>query len=434
VSERRVWAITVLLFGLLFVTTAHWWGTMSVDTRTADLAAWRLAHTGSLDVAAAPDLPVSPFLVHVHDQLVPDRTMGVVLLGVPLQLLLSPLHPSRDFPGTLTAALCTAVTLANILVTLLAFGADRRRAAGATVALGLGTATWTVASTELWSHTASLLWLSALLLALSRERIAWAAASTVPLVWSRPHLALIPLAIGLALLAERRSLRPIVTFGAAGIAAFGGLLVWNDWIYGRPSLTGAYYGDYVGTRLTSTGTAAANSWLENVLGTGFSPLRGVFLYSPVVAFALVCAYLGWRHSPAWARGALVGGAAYLAVQLKLNGFSGGAAFFGNRLVLESLLLGTPTAYVGYLRLAPRRPQVVPLARLLAGISIAVHATGALLSGAAPNYLDPAHPWRTWLLLDDLRATWPLGGWVLAVAVAGCLAATIPRRAPDRLAL
>lgn len=437
-TDRRLWLFTFLGFALLFLTTAHWWGTMSVDTKAADYASWRLAHTGSLDLSGVRDLPANPFFVPAGERIIPDRTMGVILLGVPLQLLLSPLRLSPDVAGVMTAALCAAATLANVLLTLVKLGARRLQALSAASVLGLGTAVWTVASTELWSHTASLLWLSTMLLALSVNRLSWAALTTIPLVWSRPHLALVPAAIGIGILMENRRIRPALAFAVAGLISLGGLWLWNDWIYGHPSLTGAYYGQYVGPRLTATSGAAASSWLENLLGTVFSPLRGVLLYSPITALAAVCAVYGWRRCPAWVRGAAVGGLAYLAVQLKLNDFTGGAAFFGNRLILESLLLATPLAFLGYVDIAKGRPRVHVLAKVLAGISVTIHLTGALLSGAAPNYIDPIHPWRTWLLWQDLQATRLAGvlilvaGAVVAAAVTG--APRLARTLRGRMAL
>lgn len=426
-SDRRSWVLGVLGFAVLFLATAHWWGSLSVDTQAADYASWRLVHTGSLDLSGVPDLPDDPFFVRSGSQIIPDRTMGIILLGVPLQAVLAPLQLSPDTPGVLTAVICAAVTLANMALVFRRMGGGNRTAIAAASVLGLGTAVWTVAASELWSHTASLLFLSAILVALSRDRLGWAAIWVTPLVWSRPHLAVVPAAIGVWLLLGRRRLRPAGYFAVSGVFAFAALLLWNNWVYGHPSLTGPYYGGYVGTRLKATGGSATSAWFGNLLGAAFSPLRGVFLYSPVVALALVCLVYGWRRCPSWAQGATVGGFAYQAVQFKLNGFSGGTAFFGNRVVLELLLLCAPAAYVGYTHLVTKRPGIRPLARSLAAASVAIHATGAILAGAAPNYGDPSHAWHTWLLLEDVRSTAPAG--VVVLAFATLIAAGIAARGP-----
>jgi hypothetical protein len=429
-SNRRLWALVALVFAVLFLGTAHWWGLLSVDSRAADYASWRLAHTGSMDLTGVRDLPADPFFVRVGPQIIPDRTMGVILLGLPLQLLFAPFDAPPDAAGTLTAALCTAVTVANIVIALVRLGASRTLALAMATTVGLGTAIWTVAAAELWSHTASLLALSTMILALTSSSTSCAALAIVPVVWSRPHLAVVPLAIGLALTMQQRRLRPVLAFAGAGATSLGTLMLWNLWIYGRPSLAGSYYGAYVGTRLTARSASAADAWLENLLGVLFSPLRGAVLYSPVLVLGGWCVVVGWRRAPLWTRGAMIGGLCYLGVQLKLNDFTGGNAFFGNRLIVETVLLAVPVAYVGYAHLARTRPAVVLWARGLAAVSVSIHLIGAVLAGAAPNYRYAGHPWRTWLLADDIRATWPGGAWVAVISVALCTAAVAVARLPS----
>ena len=428
-SPRRLWFLTFVGFAILYATTAHWWpGSLSVDSQAADWASWRLAHTGSLDLAGVHDLPPNPFFTFDGSHIIPGRTMGVILLGAPMQVLLSAFRLSPDTPGVLTAALTAAAAMANLALVFRRLGGGQRRAVAVTVVVGLGTATWTVASTELWSHTSALFWASALLLALSYDRVLVAAACSVPLVWSRPHLAVVPALIGLLVARERRDLRVVASFALCGGLAFATLLLWNNWVYGHPSFGGDYYGQYVGTRASATGGSVVQDWLENAAGTVASPYRGLLLYSPVMAVGAACLMKGWRTSPAWARGAVLGGLTYQAIQFKLNGFTGGAAFFGNRLVLELILLCAPTAYVGYLSLAENRPRFVSMTRVLAAVSIAQHATGAALAGAAPNYWLPSHPWKTWLIRDDVRETGGAGLGVLTVAMVLCLGVALsPQR-------
>lgn len=428
-SDRRLWLLTWAGFALVYAVTGHWWhGALSVDTEAADWASWRLAHTGSLDLADVANLPRNPFFVPVGNQIIPGRTMGVILLGVPLQVLLSPFALSPNTPGVLTAVICGAATMGNLMIVLRRLGGSLGRALAVTVVVGLGTATWTVASGQLWSHTSALLWASAVLLALTTDALWLAAIASIPLIWSRPHLAVVPAIIAVLLAREKRDLRALVPFVACGAVAFGALLVWNDWVFGHPSLGGDYYGQYVGERATSAGSAAANTWLQNVVGALVSPYRGLLLYSPIAILAAVGVVKGWRPSPAWARGAVLGGLAYQAIQFKLNDFTGGAAFFGNRLVLEMVLLCTPTAYVGYLLLAETRPRIVVLARILAALSIAQHATGAALAGAHANFWFPAHPWSTWLLWDDVRETGRVGLSTLSLSLVVCL--TVALGAPS----
>jgi hypothetical protein len=428
VSNRRLWCLTFVGLAVLYGTTAHWWGVHSVDTQAADWASWRLAHTGSLDLAGVRDVPANQFFTSVGTRIIPSRTMGVILLGVPLQVLLSAFHLSPDTPGVLTAALSAAATIANLAVVLRRLGGTARHALGTAVVVGLGTATWTVASSELWSHTSALLWTSCLMLALTHQRLILASACSVPLVWSRPHLAVVPALIGLFVTRERRDLRALVTFGLFGALAFGGLLLWNNWIYGHPSISGSYYGQYVGVRATATGSDVAQGWIENVAGAVASPFRGLALYSPVVIIGAIGVMKGWRVSPGWARGAVLAGVTYQAIQFKLNDFTGGSAFFGNRLVLEMILLCTPAAYLGYLILVENRPHLVLVTRILAALSIAQHATGSILAGATPNHLDATHPWETWLLWDDVRETGHVGGGALAVTLVVCLGfALVPSR-------
>ncbi|MCU1599817.1 MAG: hypothetical protein JWO22_526 [Frankiales bacterium] len=416
-TGRRFWLVLFTGFAVLFLTTGHWYGTVSVDTQAADLEAYQLVHTGSLDLSDVKGLPDNPFLIRTDGGVVTDRTAGVILVGVPMQAALAPFEPSPDTAGVATAALLVAAALASLATVMAELGGGRRRAAACTVALGLGSAVWTVASSELWTHSAAALWLVLLLRAAQRERWWWAGSFALLATVTRVHLLLIAVLLVVAVTIAERRLRPLLLVGA-GVAAATALLVsWNAAVFGHPGLTGGYYRQYVGVRLQEHGLVSQE--LEGFAGTLISPLRGVLLYTPVAIVAALGVWRGWRSAPSWARGAAIGAVLYLGVQLKVNGFYGGTAFFGNRLVVEALLVGAPLAYCGYLRAGAGARHA---ARVLAAVSIAVHATGAVFAGAASNYQQTeGRGWRIWLLHDVLRETGVAGETVFGVALLTALA-------------
>ena len=342
--------------------------------------------------------------------------MGVVLIAVPLNLLLGWTNLSAVQVGAFTASLVTAVAVANVAVVLRTLVSPRRAVLGALL-LAFGTSMWTVASAELWTHGPTTMWLSLGLLFLSRERLWLAGCALAPAITTRPHLSIAIAIIGLWLGWARRSLRPVVALGVPACAAVGVLLAWNAWYFGEATITSPPYGGAIGaaTRPLTDGLAM---FAVNVAGTFVSGWCGCLLYSPVIIVLAFAAPAGWRAAPPYARGAMLGGLGYLAVQLRVDIFTGGGNFFGSRLVLELFVVSTPLVAIGYARWAADRPWRVAVTTSLAAVSIGIHATGTLLADfrIGGNFSD----WTTWYPVMVVRAAGSVGLLVVAIVLLAVL--------------
>lgn len=417
-SDGRTWLGLWCLSLIVFSVTAHWWTPQNSDAAVAAWPAWNLARNGTLDLTAVADqLPSLPGFAELDGRLVVLRFMGVVLIAVPLNFMLAWSDLGPEQVGALTASIVSAIAVANMGVVLRALTTPRRALLGAIV-LAFGTSMWTVASAELWTHGPAAMWLSSGLLFLSRERLFLAGCALAPAILTRSHLAVAIAVIGLWVGWERRSIRPVLALGGPAGTAVVLLVAWNGWYFGEPSIGGSYNGAI---------SSAVSRWSDggaglavNIAGTFLSGWCGALVYSPVLLPLLRSLPLGWRSAPAYARGAFLGGIAYLLVQLRIDTFTGGGAFFGNRLIVETLVLSMPLAAVGYATWSDR-PWRSAVTTVLAALSIGIHATGALLADfrIGGGFSD----WTTWYPTVVVRAAGSAGLVVVAVVLTAVLIGT-----------
>jgi hypothetical protein len=124
----------------------------------------------------------------------------------------------------------------------------------------------------------------------------------------------------------------------------------------------------------------------------------------------------WRRTPSWAVWLAVAGVIYTAVQLELNGFSGGDAFYGYRLGLELLVCITPV-YALSLSAVGKVAKVV--APAIVGVQFAAMSLGAMVDGI---WLPDEQAWSSNSTLEALLAQpFLVGVYLLACALAGALA-------------
>ena len=407
-----VWALTLVIFAV----TSHWWTGQVSDAIGASWPAWQLAHHGTIDLSGVQGLPEEAGFLHLHGMVVAPRTMGVLLIAVPLNLALGWTSLTALQVGAFTASLVTAVAVANVAVVLRTLVSPRRAVLGALL-LAFGTSMWTVASAELWTHGPTTMWLSLGLLFLSRERFWLAGCALAPSITTRPHLSIAIAVIGLSLGWAQRSLRPVVALAVPACAAVGVLLGWNTWYFGQTTITSPPYGGAIGVAARPL-TEGLSTFGMAIVGTLVSGWCGILLYSPVIVVLAFALPAGWRAAPPYARGAMLGGLAYLAVQLRVDTFTGGGTFYGNRLVLELFVLSTPVLAVGYARWSADRPVRVPLMTSLAAVSIGIHATGVLLADyrIGGNF----SLWTTWYPVMVVRAAGSVGLLVVALVTVAVL--------------
>lgn len=428
-TGRGAWLLT---FGVLFpiyLLCGHRTYLSVNDGQAAAWPAWAFAHLGTFHLEHVHPLPHNVWFSHSHGHVVSNRTVGVILVGVPAAFLMHSAHQMA--PAVLTASLVTAMAGANLALLFRRLVAPGRLALSSGIALGLGTGFWTVAGSELWTHGPDALWLSFALLALSSSRLWLAGGAMGPAILTRPHLAVVAALLGLALAWAHRSWRPMLAFGAPGAAGILLVLLWNKWLFGHATLGGGAY-SYAAERLTTAGTHQgsspllnfASSTLTTLAGSLVSPSRGLLTYSPFLLVGVIALARKWRSVPTWTQLSLIAGVAYALVQSRINGFGGGYGYYSNRLMLETLVLSVPAGVIAYSLWVQEFPIWRTVTRVLVGLSIGSHAIGALFYAVPFQFGQHLDLWRTWV--PGVLATSMGVGSVLislafcSVAVAVCL--------------
>ncbi|MCW2598535.1 MAG: hypothetical protein JWM02_364 [Frankiales bacterium] len=346
-GTRRFLAVFAPLALLFLLTGQGNINKLSPDPVAAGVAAWSVAETGSLDVTGK-DVPVNPWLLHWHGEVLSNRTPGVIAFGIPAAVVASRFTDAFSlWPERVTAALVSASAAGLLALLLVQLGASARGAAIFSLLAGVASGTWSVSSDALWTHGPDQLLLLAALLACARRHY-WLAgvllgcAETV-----RVHLVVVALCLGVGLAWTQRDPRRLWQLGLPAAAGLGVCLAYAHAVFGLWSLSPGYaaYGQPTASAVASTSFGSGD--LVNVLGALFSPDRGVLVISPVVLVLLTRIVPAWKLAPTWARAAALGGLLYLGVQLRLNHFTGGVHFYGYRLTLESLTLLAPLLWLSW---------------------------------------------------------------------------------------
>jgi hypothetical protein len=416
-SGGRTWLAVFGLTLVVFAVTSHWWTGQVSDAIGAEWPAWQLAHHGTLDLTGIHGLPHDEGFLRLNGRVVAPRTMGVLLIAIPLNFLLGWTSLTAVQVGAFTASIVTAIAVANISVVLRTL-VTPRRAILAALLLAFGTGMWTIASAELWTHGPTTMWLSLGLIFLARERFWLAGIALSPAITTRPHLAFAVAVIGLTVGWAQRSVKPVLALAVPAVAAVGVLLAWNTWYFGQTTLASPPYGSAIDVATQPLTGSTIASFAQNVAGTLVSGWCGCLLYSPVLVVLLLAIPAGWRAAPPYARGAMLGGLAYLAVQLHIDTFNGGGTYYGNRLVLELLVLSTPLAAVGYTHWSAGRPWRVAATTSLAAVSVGIFTTGTLLADyrIGGDFSD----WTTWYPVMIVRSAGVVGLLVVAIVGLGVL--------------
>lgn len=392
--DRWLWLLVATPVGVIYLLCAHW-SVVSTDATAAAWPAWSLVHHGTLHLDAIPELPANPWFVSANGHVVSSRMPGVVLVSAPLQAMLAWTTFSAVTVATITAVLLTAAAVATMAV-LMRHLASACAAIVAAAVLAFGTSLWTIAGAELWTHGPDALCLSAALLALHRRRHRWASIFLAYSVLTRPHLALVVLVIGVTLAVQSRQWRQLAIFGVPAAAALALVALYNQYLFGRPSIAGGTYAyasdNALGGSTGGVGSSALHEWLVNTAGLLASPLRGLFFYAPIVILCGFGLRAAWKVAPSWCKGTALGGLAYLLLQARINTFAGGGSFYGSRLTIEPLVLWTPLLFLAALQLWSRGHRLV----LLVGcwLSVSVGVIGATLGHLVTIRLNVS-PWTTW---------------------------------------
>jgi hypothetical protein len=410
----------------VFLLTSNLSSEQSGDTVFAALPAWQLAQHGTLQLDQFAGW--SGWLVQVYDHWYSNRFPGVIASGVPFYAALG--NPAA--PGVLPAAVAAAFWTAGAMLVLhwlLCRFVSPMTATVAVLVTALATPVWTVSADGLWTHgPAQFVLLLGVALGVRRR---WTLAGTAYgiAILLRPHLAFVPLVIGLWHARGNRGPAIATRVGAGSLAGVVALLLYQHAVFGRWSLLGGYSPAHA--------SPEGVGWSElpvNLLGALVSPERGLLLLTPFLMALAPGFRRAWRVAPSWVRSAAVAGLAYGAVQLYLMRFSGGSRFYSWRVLIETFTLMTPLLVLCWTEWTSRTTRRRVIFAALVGLSIGHHAAGAIVNWIPLTETDP---WRTLMIVDVLRAagsTFTLA-WATVTAVITttiCVAAyrTAPRT--DRL--
>jgi hypothetical protein len=361
----------------IYLLTAHWNTGQVNDTQAAIWPAWNFVHHGSFFLDHVRGLPHNIWFSPVNGHLVSNRMMGVVLAGVPISAVLAWTGLTPESLNALNGALIAALAVSFLCLVFREI-VTPRLALGASVAVAFGTSLWTVAGAETWPQSVDALCAAMALLAVARSRFWLAGLALAPALLTRPHMAIVALILGLGLSLTKRSFRPLLRIGIPTGAGVAALVLWNHWMFGRWNLGGAYVSSLATATKAPRGAEAAVGFLANAAGAGFTPAKGLFIFTPVALLAVFWIVATGRRTVTWSQIAFIAGLGYEFIQLRLNSYTGGAEFYGNRLVIELVVLSSPLAVVSYQQWAAGHPWRRFSASVFSALGIATYSVGGLL--------------------------------------------------------
>ena len=383
--EGREWRaallVVVCLLVPIYASTASWDTLQSNDPRSAALAGWTLAATGSLAFDDRWEPEVTSWPAEGRDgRFYSNRFPGVIFLSSaayvgPVAIGLVPADPVEHpyevpiWPATLVAILVAAVA---VLLTYRVFrevAVPRQAALLAGVTVAIGSPVWSVSADALWTHGATHALLMGALLTLLRGSTAGGMILCMAAVTFRPHLVV---AVGVLAFLERSWPRRVAV-GAGGVAGLGLVALYSLIVFGQPLPAAGYR---VGHVLEVLPLSSPGSFTANVRDWLFDAHRGVVLFVPALLLAIPKGRAAWRSAPRWVRISAVAGLAYAVAQVGLMRASGGTFFFGHRTTIEALVLASPFLLLAVHRLWTEvRVARVGIASLI-GFSIVTHGFGA----------------------------------------------------------
>ena len=223
--------------------------------------------------------------------------------------------------GMLTAAMAAAASVALLFLVLTQL-TTRGRAAIIAATYAWGTLTWGVTGQALWQHAGAALALSTVLLALVQRRFTLAGAAAGAMVAFRLPMGIIALFL---LPIVGRRWRDWARFALGLLPYAVALAAYNFVAFGSP-LEQGYGTDHVRDVLDID----VSNLAQGLPGLLISPGRGLFVYSPILLFALFGAIRGWRI-PVY-RWCAVAAAAFIVIAANSSQWHGGESFGPRRLV------------------------------------------------------------------------------------------------------
>ena len=409
---------------VLYLATTS--ATPSVDAASASVQGWRIATSGTpwfedVDRETLPFQYENPPLgiseaPNGHE--VTHGSPGVTSFTVPAYLGASP--DPRDVSIRRASALAAVLTWLSVLMMWRALlpWVGPHRAAMACVVMAIGTPVWSVAADAFWPHTITVFGAAGMTWCASRGRWFGAGLFGGLGLLGRLHFSVAVAVVGLWTGLRSRALSVTSLIAAGSVPFLFVAAAWSRWLYGQWDPAGGY--SQVDAYADRAAQRSATETLTNFSGLLVSPDRGILVWSPVILVLLPALIRSWSSQPTWSRALLGGGVAYTLVQGFMSYFAGGSAFYGYRLTLELLVLGTPAFTIAAAWAGRRARAALPA---LSGLQV-----GAIAVGAVYNSLGVPieQVWTTNSFVEILIAVPVLAlPWLLCGAL-GVLAARFLR--------
>lgn len=386
----------------------------AVDSIPCPYAALSLAREGDFDLEEFPALApftneiefVDSAVIDTKEHWVSKYPPGGALLSAPilgLADLVGLLDPEEKrnmlFYGKVAASFYTALSVAGVYAALLVlsrrapalFAPGRRAATGIALVYAFGSSTWSTSSQSAWQHgfvecfVAWSLWRSAAGIETLRAQAALGAFLSLA-VLSRPTNLLLVIFSFLPWIVERRwRALPGVAAGALpGALLFTG---YGAYYFGTPFSTG--YGPEL--------VRFQKMLWEGVPGLLVSPNRGLFVFSPVLLFAIPGLVRLWRaerdvDAVRLLRLLSLGSLAVLLLFAQWNAWDGGWCYGCRMLtdILPVLFIFTAVGWQAARAAAAGRAAFF----MAAALSIGIHALGVVFHNNDWNADPASRPWRT----------------------------------------
>lgn len=422
-------ALAVFLLTLLVYAPTVAKDAVSTDTAVSSWTSWQIAQTGQpwmegLDLRE-DEQPITYFRENPDGHTITTRSPGPIWAATPFYLGADGDLEDIDYRRSGLAVALLAAGAVTFLFLALRPAMGTRAAGGVAAVAALTTPMWSVSADALWTHSVTTFGIAGAAWAASRNRWWLAGAFLGVGLLGRLHVALIAAILGLGLAWTRRSPAIAVRVGITSALGLVPLLLWNRHVFGAWDLRSGY-GHTVETVVpglqgaTEGGLAgladAATDYLANTAGFLVSPDRGLVLWTPLLVLLAPAVVRSWRGLPDWSRWLALGGVGYTAVQLEMNHFAGGDAFYGYRLALELLICLVPA----YALSLPRTGHVArALAPVVVGVQLAAVSLGAVFEAL---FLPFEEVWTDNSFVHALvNAPAIVVPWTLAAVASGVLA-------------
>jgi len=450
----RVLLAAAILAGSFLLYTSNGETLASYDSAPTSLLAFNLLERHRLDLDAFRDGYFGPlgggyaFTEGANGHLTSVFPIGTAIVALPIYTLFALVrHDDAHAPAITAPAFeplrqryekLAAAAIAALSVWLFFLCACELApafpATTATAVYALGTSMWSIGSQALWQHGPVNLVVLAMVLAFvrasrardARAAAAWIVAAGICAGWLpviRPTAALFSLA---ALFFACRSFRSRA--GLFAVALGLGLapgIAWNAYFF--HSLVGGYAGD------AHAYTTSLPGVLSSLAALTVSPSRGLFVFAPVLAFALAGALRARRERDPVAQllGLLALACTLLLVQYAFfrywwAGYAYGPRFLTDVAAVGALLLVfvIPADPLAYARGSLRRAALSAAFGLAFLASVGVQFAGAYAGAAGSDWSRvpvsvDRNPERVWRMADsqierNVRATYlRLFAWDLA---------------------